>query len=226
LLATPAPSAREIPLRDVRDLALAVIEGAVAAEALANELRRTPDRSAHFREIAERLRGVVGRASIRAALADDRARTFEVVPTVRFSAPPLVPRPSPAPERGERRVEAPEPIARDSPPNASSQVAEAVVRALPMHEVSLRLARIEHSLSDATTRERGTADARDEQFHAAIARIERAIGELARKTPEQAPEERTIVASAADAIALAGLLVERLNGEETIAVRIESPARR
>jgi hypothetical protein len=34
------PGARELPLRDVRDLALAVVEGAVAAESLAKELKK------------------------------------------------------------------------------------------------------------------------------------------------------------------------------------------
>ncbi|MGZ3416783.1 MAG: hypothetical protein ACXWUG_01815 [Polyangiales bacterium] len=68
---TSLPAPRSLPLRDVRDLALAVIEGAVAAESLAKELRRTPDRSKHFQDIAERLRAVVGRPSIRSALADD-----------------------------------------------------------------------------------------------------------------------------------------------------------
>ena len=67
------PGARELPLRDVRDLALAVIEGAVAAESLARELKKAPDRSRHFQEIAERLRSVVGRASIRSALTDKPA---------------------------------------------------------------------------------------------------------------------------------------------------------
>jgi len=75
-------------LADVRDLALAVVEGAVAAESLAKELKRTPDRSRHFQEIAERLRGVVGRPSIRRALSSPESAGQDHIPTPR-STPAL-----------------------------------------------------------------------------------------------------------------------------------------
>ncbi len=95
---------RAFSARDVRDLALAVIEGAVAAEALAHELRRTPDRSRHFSDIAARLRAIVARPSIRSAL------TPESPPPDPKPEPVPVPEPAPAltptPDAALARIEA------------------------------------------------------------------------------------------------------------------------
>lgn len=190
---------REVPLRDVRDLALAVIEGAVASEALANELRRAPERSTHFREIAERLRAVVSRPSIREALIDDRPQVLLQLgdgSTARLSHPAPIaegrsrPAPSSAPPL--------EPLA-----SIASAERPSGARRLP----------------DATVSELLEAIARGLQVGEILARLGGLEGELRRALGRESAE-RIVVRDAADALSLATRLVARLAKGEVLAVEI------
>jgi hypothetical protein len=155
---------REVPLRDVRDLALAVIEGAVAAEALAQELRRAPERSTHFREIAERLRAVVSRSSIREALIDDRppqvlqlgdGSTAKVAAPEPAEAPsPAPPPPTPHPRRPSPPPprETPQSGARRLPEATVSELLEALARGLPLGEIVDRVAALEVAVAQLLRR--------------------------------------------------------------------------
>ncbi len=180
------PGARELPLRDVRDLALAVIEGAVAAESLAKELKKAPDRSRHFQEIAERLRSVVGRASIRSALTEEPAssapppaplklatppelRTAEVVEQVNLGAQEIVVD-SISPEQLDRIEELIRSVAADD------RVAE----------LNARLTRLEEAIGRALAR-------RDDGERYALRTPEEAIALAARLTERLRRDARVVV---------------------------------
>jgi hypothetical protein len=232
---------REIPLRDVRDLALAVIEGAVAAEALAKELRRTPDRSEHFREIAERLRAVVSRESIRDALKDDRPNASLVVAPSR----PAPPRPSPSPPADVEPPANPERSSgsRQLAPATVSELVEALSRALRWDELASRLARQDATanpvarLDEVASRLAGLDDIarRLEELPLLIGRLEEATNRLACTddatsrlerieaalgSATRRGTERVVVRTADDALAIASRLVARLRAGSAIEVEI------
>lgn len=219
---TQVPS-KEISARDIRDLALAVIEGAVAAEALAKELRRSPDRSKHFSEIAERLRAVVNRPSIRNALADDAAQGNATItvrtqqptppqPTPMITAPPPPPPQPPAPPPMPIPTSTPSEEARVSGERAlPGPSLDEIVRATHADEIArradeiaTRVARIEHALSASV----------DRIEHVVAGSIDRAIA--------LSGGERTVVGSASDAIALAARLTERVERRGPVVIKIEA----
>jgi len=212
--ASPAPQ-REISARDVRDLALAAVEGAVAAEALAKELRRSPDRSRHFADIAERLRAVVGRASIRTALAEDATgttltlsgmRTASVVAALPSIAPlPSVPSPAPPTPPVPVRP-SPPPIPTPKPPSAD-EIARAVATLLHVEqrervldETATRLARIEKLV---------------------VASVDRVDATVQQALARSGAGERLVVSTAGEAIGVAQKLVERVAARGPVIVRIE-----
>lgn len=186
------PGARELPLRDVRDLALAVIEGAVAAESLAKELKKAPDRSKHFQEIAERLRAVVGRQSIRSALSEETGKSIAIMPTQPFKLP------VPPQLRTAEVVE--------TPPRESGE--QIVLET----DVTPHLERIE-----ALLRALAEDDATD-QLNARLDRLEEAIGRALSRRDEG---ERYALRTPEEAIALAARLTERLRRDPRVVVRIE-----
>lgn len=191
------PGARELPLRDVRDLALAVIEGAVAAESLAKELKKTPDRSRHFAEIAERLRSVVSRPSIRTALSEDAGGSNNIAMTtpqqpLRLATPP------------ELRTATP--TAEVAPPRQSGE--QIVIET----DVSPQLERIEELVKALVE-----ADA-SERLEARLTRLEEAIGRALARRDEG---ERYALRTPEEAIALAARLTERLRRDPRVVVRIE-----
>lgn len=190
------PGGRELSLRDVRDLALAVIEGAVAAESLAKELKRTPDRSQHFQEIAERLRAVVSRPSIRTALSEGSV-SVPATP-LRLATPPELRTAEPTPP-GVRTAE---PV----PPRASGE------QIVMETDFSLHLQRLE-TLMRALADDAGT-----ERVEARLARLEEAIGRAIARRDEG---ERYALRTPEEAIALAARLTERLRRDPRIVVRIE-----
>ena len=220
----PNPSAslppREISARDVRDLALAVVEGAVAAEALAKELRRSPDRSKHFAEIAERLRAVVGRASIRNALAEDGTPTLAMTPpraqSVVAPLPQVAPPPPPPPPTPVAATPSPVPPprstdeARDGAPRgvptaSLEELAALVTSASHGAEIATRMARLEHALG------------------ASIERLETTVGTTVTEAIQRvAAGERVVVSTPSEAIALAQRLTDRLASRGALVVRIES----
>lgn len=195
------PSARELPLRDVRDLALAVVEGAVAAESLAKELRKTPDRSKHFQDIAERLRSVVGRPSIRTALADDATGNVALA------------RPSgPTSASGPASTVAPLPIVPPAvpPPKPTAASGEHVISEVG----SGSLARIEgliHELRSARALE---------PIEARLARIEQSLEKID-KQQRRDDGERYVIRSPEEALAFAARMIERLRREPKISVRLD-----
>jgi hypothetical protein len=237
--------ARGLPVRDVRDLALAVVEGAVAAEALAQELKRTPDRSRHFQEIAGRLRAVVGRPSIRTALtASEEELRLDVSPRIggkpsrpsiakpiesaTNATPPSVDELGHRPEdpSGERALP-------DADPRVSSgdRLASREARAdrrTPTDDDLARLARIEKLV--------GALGPSDEALAGRLARLEEAIARkvqsddarltrleelLSRMANRRDDDERYALRSAEEAIALAARLTERLRHQPKVVVRIE-----
>ena len=230
----PSPSSsaslppREISGRDVRDLALAVVEGAVAAEALAKELRRSPDRSKHFAEIAERLRAVVGRATIRNALAEDGATPMLAMMPARVQSslvgpvpaqmppplpPPLPALPAPIVIATAASVSAPPPATdgpggdalRTAPAATLEELSAIVASASQGVEIATRLARLEHALG------------------ASIERMEAAVGATVTQAIEHAAAgERVVVSTPSEAIALAQRLTDRLASVGGLVVRIES----
>ena len=229
-----APPPREIPVRDVRDLALAVIEGAVAAEALAKELKRTPDRSRHFSEIAERLRSVVSRASIRAALAEESgssmiglASSSGVIKPVLITPPnaPSLPAAPPSLTAVQPSItaapatppieDAPVSQERALPATTLSELVRAIKAEVRSDELTTRLARLEHALKDMSDR---TTAALDRATHAA----DQTAGALARIDAG----ERVVINGPADAIALAAQLTQRLTIRSPLVVRIDSSAQR
>jgi hypothetical protein len=212
-----APQPREISARDVRDLALAVVEGAVAAEALAKELRRSPDRSRHFAEIAERLRAVLGRGSIRVALAEDGATTTLALAGMRPASHaavglpgspgsivgpiPSMPTPPPPPA-----------IAPPTPPSPPSPSVDAIARTVATlvhaEDNAARLARIEKMVA------------------ASIERVESTVNQVVNQAVTQAVVranlgERMVVSTASEAVAVAQKLLERVAARGPVVVRIE-----
>lgn len=186
------PGARQLPVRDVRDLALAVIEGAVAAESLAKELKRTPDRSRHFQEIAERLRAVVGRQSIRTALSDE-STSVALTPELRA---PL-------------RLAVPAQLATaEVAPRPSQTSGEIIIET----DITPQLDRIEVLLRTLAESER------DDRLEARLARLEEAI---ARAIARRDEGERYALRTPEEAIALAARLTERLRRDARVVVRIE-----
>lgn len=177
--------ARELPLRDVRDLALAVIEGAVAAESLAKELKKTPDRSRHFAEIAERLRAVVGRPSIRTALSEQTGTVALAAPPLRLATPaelrtaevPAVVR-----ESGELLVET------DLSPHLEriEQLLRGLIEAEHAERLEARLSRLEEAIGRAIAR-------RDEGERYALRTPEEAIALAARLTERLRRDPRVVV---------------------------------
>ena len=233
-LAGPAP--RHISARDVRDLALAVIEGAVAAEALAKELKRSPDRSRHFQDIAERLRAVVGRASIRNALAEESAAgnvvltpmitqpthavsmpSAAVPPASVVAPPPLPPKIAPAIIREAPTPAAGQPIATEElrasgervvPPLTTDELVAIVTRAIHGDEISTRLARLEHAVTAAS--------------QTAVESTKGAVAEAtAQVTLAANAGERFTISTPADALSLATRLTERVQSGVTVTVRLE-----
>lgn len=226
-----APLPRELPLRDVRDLALAVIEGAVAAESLAKELKRTPDRSRHFQEIAERLRAVVGRPSIRTALSEDAARTAPTTMTVETP----VQLPTPAHLRSAQQTSSPPPL--PSPPSERPVPSERAADGEPARSRPTRSepTRSEPTRSEPTRSELTRHDlARVETLVAAlpnaerVASLEARLGRLeellTRAIAAREEGEQYALRAPEEAIALAARLTERLRREPRVVVRIE-PAR-
>jgi hypothetical protein len=191
--AVSQPPPRELSLRDVRDLALAVIEGAVAAESLAKELRRTPDRSRHFQEIAERLRGVLGRASIRTALADDSVDSVALPRAVA-----MLPRNSVRISNG--------------PEGRPSSRSDVTISEIPSEapKGSPQLDRIEAIL------QRLPGPGAIEALSAKLARLEQLTGRAVEG-------ERQTVRSPEEVLALAGRIIDRLRREPSVFVRIEPP---
>jgi len=188
------PGARELPLRDVRDLALAVVEGAVAAESLAKELKKAPDRSRHFQEIAERLRAVLGRPSIRAALSDECANVALAEPPrapVRIATPPQL-----------RTAEVVQ-------PHPGSGEHEIVIDPVDNTEQLDRIEKLIHALAEAD---------RVTELMARLARLEEAIGRALARRDEG---ERYALRTPEEAIALAARLTERLRRDARVVVRIE-----
>ena len=210
----------------MRDLALAVIEGAVAAEALAKELKRSPDRSRHFQDIAERLRAVVGRTSIRSALAEETATGNVVLsPTVTqaMSVPSVVappPGPPPIPKPTIREAPTPsvaQPIAADEvrasgervvPPLTTDELIAMITRAVHGDEISTRLARLEHAVA-------ASAQTATESARSAVAEA------TAHATLAANAGERFTVSTPADALSLATRLTERVQAGVTVTVRLE-----
>jgi len=192
-VASPSlPSARELPLRDVRDLALAVVEGAVAAESLAKELKKAPDRSRHFQEIAERLRAVVGRPSIRTALSEE-------VHSVALAPPPPVVLPVP-PQLRTAEVEERRP---------GSGEHEIVFEPVDYTERLERIEGLVRALADMD---------RVNELMSRMARLEEAIGRALSRRDEG---ERYALRTPEEAIALAARLTERLRRDPRVVVRIE-----
>jgi hypothetical protein len=188
------PGARELPLRDVRDLALAVVEGAVAAESLAKELKKAPDRSRHFQEIAERLRAVLGRPSIRTALSDECANVALAEPPrapVRIATPPQL-----------RTAEVVQ-------PHPGSGEHEIVIDPVDNTEQLDRIEKLIHALAEAD---------RVTELMARLARLEEAIGRALARRDEG---ERYALRTPEEAIALAARLTERLRRDARVVVRIE-----
>jgi hypothetical protein len=179
----------------VRDLALAVIEGAVAAESLAKELRKTPDRSKHFQEIAERLRAVVGRPSIRTALAEDSSESV-LLGRATAAAPRIsLQSSSPAMER---------PLVREMVRETQSgehAIPEVIGGSPQLDRIEAILQRLPsmRSLDALETR---------------LARIEQLTGRALEG-------ERQVVRSTEEALALVARLVERLKKNGSVAVRLE-----
>lgn len=193
-ISIPGPrEGRELALRDVRDLALAVIEGAVAAESLAKELKKTPDRSKHFQEIAERLRSIVGRPSIRTALSEEASTS---VAPLRLAVPP--------------HLRTAEPVAETAqPPQAPRTSGE------QLHvetDVGPHLERLESLLRALTAND---ASAR---LEARMARLEEAVNRAIARREEG---ERYALRTPEEAIALAARLTERLRRDPRVVVRIE-----
>jgi hypothetical protein len=168
-----------LPLRDVRDLALAVIEGAVAAESLAKELRKTPDRSKHFQEIAERLRAVVGRPSIRTALAEDSSESV-MLGRATAAAPRISLQHSPPSERAQIRETQSGEHAIPEVIGGSPQLdrIEAILQRLPsmrsLDALENRLARIEQLTGRALEGERQVVRSTEE----ALALVSRLVERL------------------------------------------------
>lgn len=206
------PGARELPLRDVRDLALAVIEGAVAAESLAKELKKTPDRSRHFAEIAERLRSVVGRPSIRTALSDASAVNVSMTTPqqpLRLATPPELRSAAEAtPARSEAAAVAPSRV--ELPRQSGEQFV--IETDLQKDVVSPRLERIEELLKALVEAERS------DHLEARLVRLEEAIGRALARRDEG---ERYALRTPEEAIALAARLTERLRRDPRVVVRIE-----
>lgn len=171
-----------------------MIEGAVAAESLAKELKKTPDRSRHFQEIAERLRSVVGRASIRSALTEEPAGNAN-------SAPP---------------PPAPAPLKLATPPQL--RTAEVVEQDSGSHQIVIeqvntqQLDRMEQLLRALVTDDRVT------ELAARLARLEEGI---ARALSRREEGERYALRTPEEAIALAARLTERLRRDPRVVVRIE-----
>lgn len=178
------PGGRELALRDVRDLALAVIEGAVAAESLAKELKKTPDRSKHFQEIAERLRAVVGRPSIRTALTEEQKAPLA---PLRLATPPELrtAEVEPAPPRtsGEQIV-----IETDITPHLERL--EALIKVIAEDDAAARLearmARLEEAIGRAIAK-------REEGERYALRTPEEAIALAARLTERLRRDPRVVV---------------------------------
>lgn len=228
------PGARALPLRDVRDLALAVVEGAVAAESLAKELRRTPDRSRHFQEIAERLRAIVGRPSIRTALTEQTV-TVELGPSPSRPEPPPPVRAGTPPQLRTVEVAAPPPAApargRDQP-RTSGELDVATLDGTERLEGLERLGRIEAALRDldvedafATLRDAlesrlTTIDERLSRLGAIEERLSR-LAVIEERLSRRDQGERYALRSPEEAIALAARLTERLRREPRVVVRIE-----
>jgi hypothetical protein len=213
------PATRHIGARDVRDLALAVIEGAVAAEALAKELKRSPDRSRHFQDIAERLRAVVARASIRAALADESSSgTVVVSPSVTQVTPPIIPKvapieppvaPPPTPARAPVLEEARTSGERAVPSLTTDELVALVKQALRGEAIETRLARLEHAVGAAAQ------EAADQTRRAVLEAA-------AQATATATAGERLSVSTPAEALALATRLTERVQAGVVVTVRIDN----
>lgn len=172
------PTPRSLPLRDVRDLALAVIEGAVAAESLAKELRKTPDRSKHFQEIAERLRAVVSRPSIRSALAEDSSesvmlgRATAAAPRVSLQASP----PAPMRETASGEHVIPEIIGGSPQLDRIEAILQRIPSMRSLDALEARLNRIEQLTGRALDGERQVVRSTEE----ALALVSRLVARLER----------------------------------------------
>lgn len=183
---TGGPGARELPLRDVRDLALAVVEGAVAAESLAKELKKAPDRSKHFQEIAERLRAVVGRPSIRTALSEESQNiALAPPPPVVLSVPPQLRTAEVAEPSGEHEI-----VLDATDHSEQLQRIEGLVRALAdvdrVNELMARMSRLEEAIGRALSR-------REEGERYALRTPEEAIALAARLTERLRRDPRVVV---------------------------------
>lgn len=219
---------REISSRDVRDLALAVIEGAVAAEALAKELRRSPDRRRHFAEIAERLRAVVARGSIRNALVEETAgpsastmtlsgaHPVPLASSATPATPPAAPRAAPnlattppLPTRAASIVHAAPPSVASAPPTLET------VEAAAIEELTSRITRLERAAVD----ELGQRLARLERL--VTASVDRLDATMQQGLARTAAGERMVVSSPHEAIGVAQKLVDRVAARGPIVVRIE-----
>ncbi len=175
--------ARELPLRDVRDLALAVIEGAVAAESLAKELRKAPDRSKHFAEIAERLRSIVGRPSIRSALSEETVPAAVPAQPLRLAVPPELRTAELEPVSGEHVM-----VEVDVAPHLEriEHLLRALCEADHAERLEARLTRLEEAIGRALAR-------RDEGERYALRTPEEAIALAARLTERLRRDPRIVV---------------------------------
>ncbi|MEO7096338.1 MAG: hypothetical protein ABI175_23975 [Polyangiales bacterium] len=245
-LASPAPgpgAPRHISARDVRDLALAVIEGAVAAEALAKELKRSPDRSRHFQDIAERLRAVVARTSIRSALAEEAASGNVVVTPSMTQVTPAVPTspPVPPPMSMMSAVSAP-PVGPPALPRNNSLEAPTppVAQAVVADEVRTSGERVVPPLTTEELVMLVTRALRGDEISTRLARLEHAVGASAQQASDAARQavveasartlevvsagEMMAVSTPAEALALAARLTERVQAGVAVTVRIETNA--
>lgn len=182
----------------MRDLALAVIEGAVAAESLAKELRKTPDRSKHFQEIAERLRAVVSRASIRSALAEDSSESVML---------------------GRATAAAPRVSLQASPP------LERPVERMPMRETTSGEHVIPEIIGGSPQLDRIEAILQRLPSMRSLDALETRLARIEQLTGRAIDGERQVVRSTEEALALVARLVERLKKNGSVAVRLEADAR-
>ncbi len=203
----------------MRDLALAVIEGAVAAESLAKELRRTPDRSRHFQDIAERLRSVVGRASIRHALTQESAATTVSMPPA--SAHPVT-LPTPPQLAGLPAAAPPVRSERPAPPRPAPTETRGLVDS-GEHTIGERISgspqldRIEARVQSLANADPANARA----LGALLERLAKLEDLLAKMATQREEGERYTLRSPEEAIALAARLTERLRRDPRVTVRIE-----
>lgn len=189
----------------------------MAAESLANELRRTPDRSRHFQEIAERLRAVVGRPSIRTALTEETTMV-ELGPAPVRAERPAALRAATPPQLRTVEVAAPAPA-----PALLAGARDSGELDIAMIDWSEQLDRIEAAVraiavDDAFTALRSVLESRLGAIEERLLRL----GAIEERLSRRDDGERYALRSPEEAIALAARLTERLRREPRVVVRIEA----